>query len=76
MIINNYFLCLWITHACILTIPYTEKLLIAIYVLVYNNNYKKYEESKENRGATVIIPSGLNVFRSQNTKDSRKKIDQ
>ena len=26
-------------------------------------------ESRENQGAMVIIPSGLEIFRSQNTKD-------
>ena len=36
-----------------------------------NDNPKKYYESKENRGAMVIIPSGLDIFRSQNTKDSK-----
>ena len=43
-----------------------EKLSIAIYVLFYNNNSKKYQESRENQGAVVIIPSGLKTFRSQN----------
>ena len=44
---------------------YTEKLYIAIYVLFYNDNSRKYWESKENRGAMVI---------SQNTKDSKNYI--
>ena len=36
---------------------YTEKLFIAKYVLFYNNNSKKYQESRENQSAMVIIPS-------------------
>ena len=50
---------------------YTGKLCIAIYILFYNHNSKKYQESRENRGAMVIIPIGLEIFRSQNTKDSK-----
>ena len=39
---------------------HTEKLCIAIYVLSYNDYSSKYYESRENRGAMVIIiPSGL-----------------
>ena len=49
---------------------YTKKLFIVIYVLFYNNS-KKYQKSRENQGAMVIIPSGLEIFRSQNTKDSK-----
>ena len=49
---------------------YTEKLFIGTYVLFYNNNSKKILGIKgESRGAMVIIPSGLKIFRSQNTKD-------
>ena len=29
---------------------------------------EKYQESRENRGVMVIIPSGLEIFRSLNTK--------
>ena len=50
---------------------YTEKLFIAIYVLFYNDNFKKYKEFRENRGAMVINPSKLDIFRRQNTKDSK-----
>ena len=42
----------------------SNSLQFLIYVLFYNNNSKKYYESKENRGAMVIIPSGLKIFRS------------
>ena len=49
----------------------TEKIFIAIYVLFYNANYKKYLKSRENRSTMDIIPSGLEIFRSQNTKDSK-----
>ena len=55
-------------------IKYTEKLFMAKYVLFYNNNFKKYQESRENRGTMVIIPSGLEIFRSQNTKDSKNDM--
>ena len=42
------------------------------YVFFFNNdNLKKYLDSRENRDAIVIIPSGLEIFRSQNTKDSK-----
>ena len=51
-----------------------EKLFIAIYVLFYNDDSKKYQESKENRGAMVIIPSKLEIFRSQNTKNSKNNM--
>ena len=44
---------------------------MAIYVLFYNNNSKKYYKFRKNRGAMLIIPSGLDIFRSQNTKDSK-----
>ena len=44
---------------------YTEETCIAIYVLFYNDNSKKYLEFMENRGAMVIIPSGLEIFRSR-----------
>ena len=47
---------------------------MAIYVLFYNNNSKKYQEFKENRGAMVIIRGGLEIFRSQNTKDSKNDM--
>ena len=60
---------LFFLHVC-----YTEKLVIAIYVLFYNDDSKKYQESRENRGAMVIIPSELEIFRSQNTKDSKNYI--
>ena len=50
---------------------YTEKFCIAIYVFFNNDNSKKYYESRENRGALVIILRGLEIFRSQNTKDSK-----
>ena len=51
---------------------YKENLCKAIYVLFYNDNSKKYWDFRENRGAIVIIiPSGLEIFRSQNIKDSK-----
>ena len=53
---------------------YTEKLFIPKYVLFYNDSSKKYKESRENRGVTVNIPSGLEIFRSQNTKDSENDM--
>ena len=53
---------------------YMEKLCIAIYVLFYNGNSKKYLGFRENRGAMVIIPSVLEIFRSQNTKDSKNDM--
>ena len=32
------------------------------------------EKSRENRGAMVIIPSRLEIFRSQNTKNSKNDM--
>ena len=40
----------------------------------YNNNSKKYQESRKNRGAMVIIPSELEIFHSQNTYDSKNDM--
>ena len=34
----------------------------AINVLFYNYNSKKYQEPRENQGAIVNIPSGLEIF--------------
>ena len=34
-------------------------------------NFRKYYKSRENRGAMVIIPIGLEIFRIQNTNDSK-----
>ena len=53
---------------------HTEKHFIALNVFSYNYNFKKYQESRENRGAIVIIPSRLEIFHSQNTKDSKNHI--
>ena len=39
-----------------------------------NDNSKKYEESGENRSVLVIILSGLGIFRSQNTKDTKNDM--
>ena len=47
---------------------------MAIYVLFYNVNPKKYYESRENQDAMVIIPSGLKIVRSQNTKNSKNDM--
>ena len=54
---------------------YTEKLFITIYVLFYNDNSKKYLKYRENQGAMVIILSGQDSFRSQDTKDSKNDTD-
>ena len=54
---------------------YMEKLSIAICVSFYNNNSKKYQESKENIDTMVIISSGLEIFRRQNTKDSKNDME-
>ena len=51
-----------------------EKLFIAIYILFYNGNSEKCQESRENRGPILIIPSKLDIFRSQNTKDAKNDI--
>ena len=51
-----------------------KKLCIAIYFLFYNNDSKKYYEYRENGGVMVIIPSGLEISRSQNTKDSKNDM--
>ena len=48
-----------------------EKLCIAIYVLFYNDSSKNIREFRGNRGAMVIIPSELKIFRSQNTKNPK-----
>ena len=53
---------------------HTEKLFIAKYVLFYNDNSEKYQESRENRGAMVIITNGREIFRSQNTKHSKNDM--
>ena len=45
-----------------------------MYVLFYNDNFKKYQESGESRGAMIIIPSRLEIFCSQNTKDSKNDM--
>ena len=47
-----------------------NELLIAIYILFYIDNSKKYEESRKNRDAMVVIPSGVEIFSKQNTRDS------
>ena len=39
-----------------------------------NDNSKKYYKYKENSGAMVIIPSRLDIFRGQNTKDSKNDM--
>ena len=39
-----------------------------------NNNSKKCKESRENLGVMVIIPSGLEIFHSQNIKDSKNDV--
>ena len=44
--------------------------IIGVYFLFYDDNSKK-QESRENRGAMIIIPSELDIFRNQNTKDSK-----
>ena len=44
---------------------------MSIYVLFYNDDSKKYQEFRENRGVMVIITSELETFRSQNTKDQK-----
>ena len=51
-----------------------EKLFRAINLLFYNDNYKKDQESRENRCAMVIIPSGLNIFYTQNIKHSKNDM--
>ena len=51
-----------------------EAFCIAKYVLFYNDNSNKYKESRENRGAMVIISSGLEIFRGQSTKDSKNEL--
>ena len=48
---------------------------IATHVLFYNNKSKKYQKSRGNRGAMVIIPSGMKVFRSQNIEDSKNYMN-
>ena len=50
---------------------FTNYTFYTIYVLFYDNNSEKYSDSRENRGAMVIIPSGVKIFRSQNTKYSK-----
>ena len=35
---------------------------------------KKYLESRENRGAMVIIPSRLKIVRSKNAKESKNDM--
>ena len=40
-------------------------------VLFYIDKSKKYQESRENWGAMVIIPSEMGIFLTQNTKDSK-----
>ena len=48
-----------------LIIFYMEKLLWQyIYVISYNDNSKKYKESRENRDAMVITTSGMNIVSS------------
>ena len=47
---------------------------IAINVLFYNYNSKKYYESRENRGAIIIIPIELEIFCSQNIEDSKNYV--
>ena len=37
-------------------------------------NSKKYQECSENRGSMAIILSGLEIFRSQNIKDSKNDM--
>ena len=41
------------------------------FIMIILKNIKKF---RENRDAMVIIPSGLEIFRSQNTKDSKNDM--
>ena len=50
-------------------IVYLEVETLYSNVCINNNNSKKYYESRENWDVMVIIPSVLEIFRSQNTKD-------
>ena len=49
-----------------------KKQIIDRYVLLYNNNYKIFWEFWGNPGAILSIPSGLYIFRRQNTSISTK----
>ena len=57
---------------------YTEKLCIATYVfliMIILKNTNLEIESRENLGAMVIIPNGLEIFRCHNTKDSKNYMN-
>ena len=52
---------------------YTKKLFIAICVFLIMI-FLKNIRNRKNQGAIVIIPSGLGIFHSQNTKDSKNHM--
>ena len=52
---------------------YEETFYSNIYFIFYDKS-TKYWKSRENRGMMVMIPSGLEIFRSQNSKDSKNDM--